>query len=97
MEQTLQQRIIQGHRKIDQLLVIIDKLPKGAKREGLCGKSIRMLQSLHSLEDGFIELNPNDCLFESGQSCDSRNKGTFVCGDCPSYLNAIFGSASRLI
>lgn len=91
------QRIIQGHRNLDQLLGIIGKLPKSKKQDELGEKYIRMLRSLHDLEDGFIELNPNDCLFELEKSCRSGNKGTFVCGDCPSYLNTVFGGESRLL
>lgn len=90
MEQNLQQRIVTGHRNLDRLCGIVDSLSQGVEKDKLGDKSTRLLNSIHSLEDGFIELNPYECLFELEKSCNSKNKGTFVCGDCPSYLNIIY-------
>jgi len=90
-KEELRGRIIEGHRKIDQLMEIVDKMPKGIKREELGAKSIRMLRPLHSLEDGFIELYPGECLFQD-KRCRDSNKGCFVCRECPAYLNSIYTS-----
>jgi len=93
-KEELRGRIIEGHRKIDQLMGVVDKMPKSIKREELGGKSIRMLRSLHSLEDGFIELYPVECLFQD-KKCRVSNKGCFVCGGCPAYLNSMYGQKTR--
>jgi acyl carrier protein phosphodiesterase len=84
----LQQRIIQGHRKVDQLCQIADKLPRGPKRDELGDKSVRLLQNLHALEDGFIELYPDICLFID-KKCKDANKGCFPCENCSTYLNTL--------
>jgi acyl carrier protein phosphodiesterase len=88
-KQELQKRIVQGHRKIDQLCQIADKLPRSPKRDELSDKSIRLLQNLHELEDGFIELYPDICLF-TDRKCTDKNKGTFVCAECSTYLNTLY-------
>jgi hypothetical protein len=88
-KQELQKRIIQGHRKVIRLCEIADKLPNGPKRDEVGDKSIRLLQNLYNLEDGFCELYPDVCLFED-KKCKDPNKGCFPCWRCPSYLNALY-------
>jgi hypothetical protein len=88
--QELQIRITRGQRNVNRLSELASKLPQGPKREELADKGIRMLRSLADLQDGFIDLYPGTCLYESGKDCNSRNKGTFHCVRCPSYLNAIY-------
>jgi len=88
-KEELQGRIIEGCRRVDQLCKLAEKLPKGPKRDELIDKSVRLLMSLHRLEDGFIELYPGECLFDN-KKCQSSNKGTFVCRWCPAYLNSIY-------
>jgi len=90
-KEELQRRIIEGHNRIDQLMSVVDRMPKGIKREELGGKSIRMLVSLHNLEDGFIELYPGECLFQD-KKCRDANKGCFVCKKCPAYLNSVYST-----
>jgi hypothetical protein len=85
----IQGRIIQGHRKVGQLCEIADKLPNGPKRDEVGNKSIRLLQNIHELEDGFMEIYPGICLF-TDRKCTNKNKGTFVCDECPSYLNLLY-------
>jgi len=93
----LQRRIIEGCRKIDQLCRLSEKLPKGLKRDELGDRSARMLKSLYDLEDGFIELYPDECVFQD-RKCKNPNKGcSFVCDKCPAYLNSIYGSGQKQV
>lgn len=94
-KEELQTRIAKGKRNVNRLSMLTSALPPGYKRDKLADKTVRMLQSLADLEDGFIDLYPGDCLFEPGKECSSRNKGTFHCAFCPSYLNAIYDMIDR--
>lgn len=91
-KQELQLRIATGQRNVNRLSELASKLPAGKKREELADKSVRMLQSLADLEDGFIELYPGDCLYSPGKKCASYNKETFHCTMCADYLNAVYSN-----
>jgi len=85
----LQQRIVAGHQKINHLEGLAGQLPHGKKRDELREKSIRLLVKLDELQEGFCELYPGECLFDD-KRCESSNKGTFHCAECPTYLNSIY-------
>ena len=93
-KEELQRRITTGQRNIDHLSSVASKLPPGAKRDDLADKSIRMLRSIGDLEDSFIHFYPGICLFMD-RSCNSKNKGTFHCRECPDYYNAIYDNPGQ--
>jgi len=92
--QELQLRIAQGQRNVNRLSKLASKLPPGSKRDELGDKSVRMLQSLANLEDGFIELYPGDCLYFP-KKCDEPNKGTLCCTECLAYHWAVYGHGQQ--
>lgn len=94
--QELHQRIIAGHKRVDHLCKITYMIPKGTKRAQLEDKSIRLLQYLHDLEDGFMELYPRVCLFTDKHCLDS-NKGCFPCVSCKEYLNSVYGAGQKML
>lgn len=94
-KQELQLRIATGQRNVNRVSELASKLPPGGKRDEFGDKSVRMLQSLADLEDGFIELYPGDCLYEPGKKCASLNKGTFHCTECRDYHRAVYGSGAQ--
>jgi len=92
----LQKRIIEGHRRKEQLCHVICNMPKGPKYDEVSKKVLRLLRSLHDLEDGFIELYPDSCLFHE-RRCTNPNKGTFVCRECANYINVFAGDQGTLL
>lgn len=93
-KQELQLRIARGQRNVNHLSKLASKLPPGPKRDELADKAVRMLRSLANLQDGFTDFYPGNCLYEE-KDCTSRNKGTFHCANCPSYLNAVYEPQSQ--
>lgn len=93
----LSNRILEGHRKVNDLSELLGMIPAGSRRDELGSKLTRMLLALEALEDGFIQLYPGACPFKASQPCRNPNKGCYPCYSCDVGLNAILGSRGKLM
>lgn len=82
----LQQRIITGHHRLEQLDSLYRQLPTEKKAE-IGEKALRITVKLNDLKYGFEELYPGTC-FYIRVSCENKNRGTFHCWKCKQYLSS---------